>query len=93
MPFYFKKPKDNTIFDIVKMEDMEITLHRLSVFTADLQRITGKSMRSCQRYMQLIRDMFALEKQQQVTVFHVAEYFDTPVSRVAAFLKIVGNRR
>lgn len=67
---------------------MNIALHRLSVFTADLHRITGKSMRTCQRHMQQIRDMFALEKQQPVTVFHIAEYLDTSVSKIAAFLKI-----
>lgn len=88
MPFYFKKPADNAIFDIVKMEDMEITLHRLSVFTADLHRITGKSMRTCQRHMQQIRDMFALDKRRPVTVFHMSEYLDIPVSKIAAFLKI-----
>ncbi len=67
---------------------MEIALHRLSIFTTDLHRITGKSMRSCQRHMQQIRDMYALEKQQPVTVFHAAEYLDMTVSKLAAFLQI-----
>lgn len=70
------------------MKDMDITLHRLSVFTADLSCITGKSMRSCQRYMQQIRDMFNLGKQQQVTVFHFAEYLGMTVTQIAVFLKI-----
>lgn len=78
-------------FVIAKMEDMEVNLRRLSVFTADLQLILGKSMRTCQRHMQQIRDMYALEKQQPVTVYHVAEYLDTPVSKIAAFLKINRN--
>lgn len=70
------------------MVETDLALHRLSVFTADLQCITGKSMRSCQRHMQQIRDMFNLKKQQPVTVFHFAEYLDTNVSQIAAFLKI-----
>ncbi len=70
------------------MKETDTRLHRLSVFTADLHCITGKSMRSCQRHMQQIRDMFNLTKQQPVTVFHFAEYLDTSVSEIAAFLKI-----
>lgn len=73
------------------MEDMEVNLRRLSVFASDLQPILGKSLRTCQRYMRLIRDVYALEKQQPVTVYHVAEYLGTPVPKIAAFLKINRN--
>lgn len=69
-----------------------IDLHRLSIFTADLQRINGKSMRACQRVMQTIRDMFNLKKEQPVTIFHVAEFFDTPVSQMAVHLDLVKSK-
>src|SRR5690606_4299232 len=74
------------------MQSLEIDLHRLSIFTADLQRINGKSLRACQRHMQAIRDMFDLQKEQPVTIFHVAEYLDTPVSKVASFLGLVKRK-
>jgi len=67
---------------------MEITLRRVAIVTKDLHLLLGKSMRSCQREMQLIRDMFALDRQKPVTVFHVAEYLDMPVSDIAVLLKL-----
>ena len=72
---------------------MDVALHRLAVFTADLCCITGKSQRSCQRYMQQIRDMFNLGKQQPVTVYHIAEYMSMPVPKIAAFLNISRKNR
>lgn len=67
---------------------MEIALQRLLMFTSDLQRLTGKSMRTCQRLMQQIRDTFALQSWQPVTIYHVSTYMDTSVAEIAHALKL-----
>lgn len=66
---------------------METSLPRLSVFSSDLQRITGKSERSCQRLMQQIRDVFELKQHQLVTIYQVSDYLGIPIKKLVPFLK------
>lgn len=51
---------------------MKPPLHRIFFYTADLKMISGKSDRTCQRQMQLMRDFFGLREHQQLTVYQLA---------------------
>lgn len=66
---------------------MNASLHRLFFYTADLKLITGKSERSCQRIIQLIRDCNGLDKHQPITVFHVCDYFGISLDKLLPFMK------
>ena len=65
---------------------MEISLPRLAVYPADLQRITGQSERTCQRLINKIRDMFGLDKHQHVTVYQASDYLGIPVVELSRFM-------
>lgn len=62
-------------------------LHRLFFYTADLKLITGKSERTCQRVLQLIRDCNGLRKHQPITVFHVSDYLGISLDKLLPFLR------
>ncbi len=66
---------------------MEISLQRLAVYPSDLQRMTGQSVRTCQRLLNKIRDMFGLGKRQLVTVYHASEYLGIPVRDMSRFIR------
>jgi len=66
---------------------MEISLPRLAVYPADLQRITGQSERTCQRLINKIRDMFGLRKHQHVTVYQASDYLGIPVAELSVFMR------
>lgn len=66
---------------------MEISLPRLAVYPADLQRITGQSERTCQRLINKIRDMFGLGKHQHVTVYQASDYLGIPVAELSVFMR------
>lgn len=61
--------------------------NRLTIYTSDLQRITGRSERTCQRIINEIKDMFGLNKRQLVTVRHASEYLGIPVSEIHPFIR------
>ena len=63
-----------------------MSLPRLAVYPADLQRITGQSERTCQRTLSKIRDMFGLDKHQHVTVYQASEYLGIPVAEISHFM-------
>ena len=65
---------------------MEMSLPRLAVYPADLQRITGQSERTCQRLINKIRDMFGLDKHQHVTVYQASDYLGIPVAELSRFM-------
>ena len=67
---------------------MKTPLHRLLFYTADLKQITGKSDRTCQRTMQLMRDFYALRKHQQVTVYHACEFLGITMEQLMPYIKI-----
>lgn len=62
--------------------------HRIIFYTADLKQITGKSDRTCQRMMQLMRDFFALRPHQQVTVYHACEFLGLTMEQMLPFIKL-----
>ena len=64
-----------------------VSLPRLAVYTADLQRITGQSERTCQRLLVQIRDTFGLEKRQRVTVYQVSDYLGISLTDVVRFMQ------
>lgn len=64
-----------------------MSLERLAVYPSDLQRITGQSVRTCQRILNKIRDMFGLQKRQYVTVYQASEYFGIPVSDITRYVR------
>lgn len=66
---------------------MEISLQRLTVYPSDLQRITGQSVRTCQRLLNKIRDMFGLDKDRPVTVYQASEYLGIPVLDMSRFIR------
>lgn len=66
---------------------MKTPLHRLIFYTADLKQITGKSDRSCQRTMQLMRDLFGIREHQQVTVYHACEYLGLTMDELMPYIK------
>lgn len=61
--------------------------NRLVIYTSDLQRITGRSERTCQRIINEIKDMFGLNKRQLVTVHHASEYLGIPLSDIHHFIR------
>ncbi|WP_211657569.1 hypothetical protein [Parapedobacter composti] len=65
---------------------MEVSISRLAVYPADLQRITGQSERTCQRLLNKIRDMFGLDRHQHVTVYQASEYLGIPVVEIIRFM-------
>ncbi len=65
---------------------MEISLPRLAVYPADLQRVTGQSERSCQRLLNKIRDMFGLDRHQHVTIYQASDYLGIPVAELSRFM-------
>jgi hypothetical protein len=66
---------------------MSAPLHRLFFYTADLKLMTGKSERSCQRILQLIRDSNGLQKHQPITVFHVCDYLGISLDKLLPFIR------
>ena len=66
---------------------MNASLHRLFFYTADLKLITGKSERTCQRILQLIRDCNGLQKHQHVTIFQASDYLGISLERLLPFIK------
>ena len=66
---------------------MKAPLHRIIFYTADLKQITGKSDRTCQRMMQLIRDFFALREHQQVTVYQTCEFMGLTMDEMMPYIK------
>jgi len=66
---------------------MEISLPRLAVYPADLQRITGQSERTCQRLLNKIRDMFGLDKHQHVTFYQASDDLGIPVAELSRFMR------
>ncbi|SFG65940.1 hypothetical protein [Pedobacter insulae] len=68
---------------------MKVPLHRIVFYTADLKQITGKSDRTCQRTMTLMRDFFALSKFQQVTVHHACEFLGLTLDEIMPFIKML----
>jgi hypothetical protein len=66
---------------------MNAPLHRLFFYTADLKLMTGKSERTCQRILQLIRDGNGLQKHQPITVFHVCDYLGIPLEKLLPFIR------
>jgi len=66
---------------------MEISLKRLAVYPSNLQRITGQSVRTCQRLLNKIRDMFGLDKGQHVTIYQASEYLGIPVVDMSRFIR------
>ena len=66
---------------------MKAPLHRIIFYTADLKQITGKSDRTCQRMMQLIRDFFALREHQQVTVYQACEFMGLTMDEMMPYIK------
>jgi len=66
---------------------MSAPLHRLCFYTADLKLMTGKSERSCQRILQLIRDCNGLQKHQPITVFYVCDYLGISLEKLLPFIR------
>ena len=66
---------------------MKSPLQRLTVYPSDLQKITGRSERTCQRLMNKIRDMFGLGRQQLVTVHQASEYLGIPMNDMYSFIR------
>ncbi|MBL1409154.1 hypothetical protein [Sphingobacterium faecale] len=66
---------------------MKSPLNRMTVYPSDLQKITGRSERTCQRIINKIKDMFGLGKQQLVTVHQASEYLGIPVSDMYSFMR------
>ena len=66
---------------------MGVGMSRIAVYPADLQRITGRSERTCQRILNKIRDMFGLQKRQHVTVCQASEYLGIPISEIYPFIR------
>jgi hypothetical protein len=66
---------------------MKTTLNRLAFYTADLKLVTGKSDRTCQRTMQLMRDFYGLQRWQQTTIYHASEFLGIPIEQLGAFIK------
>ncbi|NGF55824.1 hypothetical protein G5B00_04795 [Parapedobacter sp. SGR-10] len=64
-----------------------MSLKRLAVYPSDLQRITGQSVRTCQRLLNKIRDMFGLDKGQHVTIYQASEYLGIPVVDMSRFIR------
>lgn len=61
--------------------------NRLTVFPSDLQRITGRSERTCQRIINEIKKMFGLNKRQLVTVKLASDYLGIPTSEIQSYLR------
>lgn len=66
---------------------MKGTPHRLFFYTADLKQLTGKSDRTCQRMMQLMRDFFALHEHQPITVYHACEYLGLSMEQLMPYVR------
>jgi len=66
---------------------MKAPLPRLFFYTADLRLITGKSNRTCQRMMQLMRDFFELREYQQVTVHQACEFLGITKEEMMPYIK------
>lgn len=66
---------------------MKSPLQRLTVYPSDLQKITGRSERTCQRLINKIRDMFGLGRQQLVTVHQASEYLGIPITDMYSFIR------
>ncbi|SKB77783.1 hypothetical protein SAMN05660841_02318 [Sphingobacterium nematocida] len=66
---------------------MKSPLQRLTVYPSDLQKITGRSERTCQRLINKIRDMFGLGRQQLVTVHQASEYLGIPMIEMYSFIR------
>lgn len=66
---------------------MKSPLQRLTVYPSDLQKITGRSERTCQRLINKIRDMFGLGRQQLVTVHQASEYLGIPMTEMYSFIR------
>lgn len=70
---------------------MKNLINRLAFYTADLKSITGKSDRTCQRTMQLIKDFYGLKRWQQVTVYHASDYLGIPIEQLLSFIRVLSG--
>ena len=61
---------------------------RLTIYTSDIQAITGKRIRSAQRMMQTAKDALGKQKHQNITVNEFCNYFGYSVSEIESFLKL-----
>lgn len=66
---------------------METKQPRMAVYPSDLEKITGQSLRTCQRLFNKIRDLFGLEPRQVVTVYHASEYLGVPVQEMSRYIR------
>lgn len=64
-----------------------MSLKRLAVYSSDLQRITGQSMRTSQRLLNRMRDTFGLDRRQHVTIYQASEYLGIPVKDISSFIQ------
>jgi hypothetical protein len=68
---------------------MKPPLHRIFFYTADLKMISGKSDRTCQRQMQLMRDFFGLREHQQLTVYHACDFLGLTMEQLIPYIRLV----
>jgi len=66
---------------------MKKTLPGLFITTSDLQRISKKSEKTCQRTLRLIRDAYQLERHQPVTIHQLSDYLAVPLEQLLPYLQ------
>ena len=60
---------------------------RIIVYTADVQRITGKSERNARLLLQKIKAHYAKKQHQLVSIYEFAAYLDLPEDIVSKYFE------
>lgn len=61
---------------------------RLFMYAADLMRLNGKSERTSRRLLQTMKEHFGLDKRQELTYHHVAEFLCIPVDQLFPYIRM-----